>query len=186
MSGKERRNEILHYLSKADRPVSGTILAEEFGVSRQVIVQDIARIRSGNVEILSTNRGYLLPGPIKKKPERIYKCRHTDEQAEDELNCMVDQGGTVETVFVNHKVYGRLQAKLNIRSRRDVKEFVKNIHSGKSSLLKNITSNYHYHKVTAEEEEILDVIEKELADRGYLILPTSEKQELSTRNNQSL
>ena len=60
MSGEERRNKLLHYLSDNDRPVSGTELAQKFGVSRQVIVQDIALLRSGHAEIIATNRGYLL------------------------------------------------------------------------------------------------------------------------------
>lgn len=60
MSGKERRNAIFHYLCQTKKPVAGTTLAHEFGVSRQVIVQDIALLRSTNVEIISTNRGYLI------------------------------------------------------------------------------------------------------------------------------
>ena len=76
----------------------------------------------------------------------------------------------MDNVFVNHKVYGKIEAKMNIRSRRDVKEYMKRIHSGKSTLLKNITSDYHYHEICAESEEILDAIEKELSEHGYLII----------------
>ncbi len=42
MSGEKRRDRLLQYLEEHDKPVSGTELAKEFGVSRQVIVQDIA------------------------------------------------------------------------------------------------------------------------------------------------
>ena len=48
--------------------------------------------------------------------------------------------------------------------------------SGKSTLLKNVTSDYHYHTVTAEEERILDDVEVELAKRGYLV--EQKKEEL--------
>ena len=48
--------------------------------------------------------------------------------------------------------------------------------SGKSTLLKNVTSDYHYHTVTAEEERILDDVEAELAKRGYLV--EQKKEEL--------
>lgn len=171
MSGEERRNGILHYLSHNDKPVSGTALAQEFGVSRQVIVQDIALLRSANTPILSTNRGYLVQKSQLNNAVRIFKCCHSDEQTEDELNCIVDQGGAIENVFVNHKVYGRVEAEMNIRSRRDVREFINGIHSGKSTLLKKITSDYHYHTVSAATEEILDAIEEELKERNYLILP---------------
>lgn len=169
MSGEERRHSIVQYLSRQDAPVSGTALAKRFGVSRQIIVQDIALLRSGNIDILSTNRGYLVQKTSGLKPSRIFKCRHRDEQAEDELCAIVDQGGIVEDVFVNHKVYGRIKANMNIRSRRDVREFMKDIHSGKSMLLKKVTSDYHYHTVSADSEEILDAIEKELTGLGYLI-----------------
>lgn len=171
MSGEERRASIMSYLAKQQQPVSGAALAKEFGVSRQVIVQDIALLRSGNADIVSTNRGYLVTAKSASGFLRIFKCRHTDEQAEDELNCIVDQGGVVENVFVNHKLYGRIQAEMNLRSRRDVREFMKGIHSGKSTLLKNVTSDYHYHTISAKSEEILDDIESELAEREYLVEP---------------
>lgn len=170
MSGSERRDQIVSFLKNRKEPISGTALAREFGVSRQVIVQDIALLRSSETEILSTNRGYLIPGtPEPSGIQRIFKCRHTDEQAEQELCAIVDQGGIVKDVFVNHKVYGRLRAEMNIRSRRDVKGFMQDIHSGKSTLLKNVTSGYHYHTISAESDEILDAIEKELESLGILV-----------------
>ncbi len=169
MSGEERRKNIVQYLSRQKTPVSGAALAKEFGVSRQIIVQDIALLRSCKIDILSTNRGYLIQNAMEQRPSRIFKCRHEDEQTEDELYAIVDQGGIVEDVFVNHKVYGRIQANMKIRSRRDVKEFITDIHSGKSMLLKKVTSDYHYHTVSADSEDILDAIEKELAALGFLI-----------------
>lgn len=169
MSGEERRNNIVKFLSLQNTPVSGTALAKEFGVSRQIIVQDIALLRSGDTKIISTNRGYIIAGDKVENPTRIFKCRHEDEQTEEELCAIVDQGGIVKDVFVNHKVYGRIQAPMNIRSRRDVKEFMQDIHSGKSTLLKKVTSDYHYHTVSADSEEILNAIETELANLGFLI-----------------
>ena len=169
MSGEERRKQLLRYLSHHDQPVSGTELAREFGVSRQVIVQDIALLRSGHAKILSTNRGYLIPPSQAADARRVFKCHHTDEQTEDELNCIVDQGGAVENVYVNHKIYGRIQADMNIRCRRDVKGFIAGIQSGKSALLKNVTADYHYHTISAENEMVLNEIGEELSKRGYLV-----------------
>lgn len=169
MSGIERRNQILLVLKDQTEPVSGTALAKKFGVSRQVIVQDIALLRSGDKTILSTNRGYVMEKKDSGRKERIFKCCHSDEETERELNAIVDQGGAVEDVFVNHKVYGRIHGAMHVHSRRDVIEYMNGIHSGKSSLLKKITSDYHYHTVTAESEDILDAIEAELSRMGYLI-----------------
>ena len=50
-----------------------------------------------------------------------------------------------------------------------VKEFLADIESGKSTPLKNITSDYHYHTVTADSEETLDLIEEELRKLGFLV-----------------
>ncbi len=93
---------------------------------------------------------------------------HTTEQTEDELNLIVDLGGTVVDVFVWHKVYGRVVAKLNIFSRLHVNQFIDGVRTGKSSELMNITGGYHYHTVRAESEEILDKIGKFLEERGYI------------------
>lgn len=167
MTGSDRRQEILKNIKESDRPVSGSKLAKDYDVSRQVIVQDIALLRASGYDIISTNRGYVLEGQT--CAERVFKVRHTDEQLETELCTIVDLGGQVKNVMVNHKVYGHIEAELGITSRRKVKEFLEDIESGKSTPLKNITSDYHYHTVTADSEETLDLIEEELRKLGFLV-----------------
>ena len=98
----------------------------------------------------------------------MFKVQHTDEEVEAELNLIVDAGGIVKDVFVFHKHYGTLRAQLDIKSRYHVKQFMENITSGKSSLLMNVTSGYHYHTVTADSEETLDLIQKNLEEHGFL------------------
>ena len=92
----------------------------------------------------------------------------TTEEVEEELNLFVDYGAKVEDVFVYHKVYGVIKVSMNIRSRRDVRKYMEDISSGKSTNLKNLTSNYHYHTITAEDSQVLDQIQEELAKRGFL------------------
>ena len=166
MQGEERRKEILNILETSKSAISGDKLADIFEVSRQVIVQDIALLRATSNEILSTNRGYLLQK--KNGATRIYKVYHTNEQTEEELNCIVDMGGKVQDVFVYHKVYGVIRADLNIKTRRDVKKYMEEIRTGKSTPLMNVTSGYHYHTVNAEDEESLDQIQEELQGMGFL------------------
>ena len=167
MTGSDRRQEILKNIKESDRPVSGSKLAKDYEVSRQVIVQDIALLRASGYDIISTNRGYVLEGQM--CAERVFKVRHTDAQLETELCTIIDLGGQVKNVMVNHKVYGHIEAELGITSRRKVKEFLADIKSGKSTPLKNITSDYHYHTVTADSEETLDLIEDELRKLGFLV-----------------
>lgn len=169
MTGQERRKAIVRQIKQSDVPVSGKKLAEDYHVSRQVIVQDIALIRAAGHDILSTNRGYILQEPY--HVSRVFKVKHTDEQLEEELISIVDLGGSIKNVMVNHRVYGHMEAELNITSRRKIMRFLDDIKSGKSSPLKNITSDYHYHTVEADNEETLDMIEEMLAQKGYLIEP---------------
>ncbi len=166
MNGEERRNELLDILQKNKSAISGEKLADIFEVSRQVIVQDIALLRAGNHDILSTNRGYLLQS--KKGASRIFKVYHTNEQMLDELNSIVDFGAKVQDVFVYHKVYGVIKADLDIGNRRDVNKYLNEIKEGKSTPLMNVTSGYHYHTVVADDEETLDQIQEELQDKGFL------------------
>ena len=167
MTGSDRRNAIIKQIRNSSVPVSGRELARVYDVSRQVIVQDIALIRAAGYDSISTHRGYIINEPCSAK--RIFKVRHTDEQLEEELNAIVDMGGKVCDVMVNHKVYGPLEAPLGIASRRKVAEFLADIRSGKSSPLKNITSGYHYHTVEADSEETLDMIEDVLREKGFLV-----------------
>ncbi len=166
MKALDRRKAIANRLLSAREAISGGALSEEFGVSRQIIVQDITVLKGSGYDILSTHNGYVIQkSPLK---ERVFKLRHTTEQTEDELETIVDLGGTVVDVFVWHKVYGKVVAPLNIFSRLHVKQFIEGVRSGKSSELMNITGGYHYHTVRAESEEVLDRIGDALNARGYI------------------
>ena len=167
MTGTARRTKIVELIQNSEKPLSGTALAKQCDVSRQVIVQDIALIRASGYDIISTNRGYIIQEPLVR--ERVFKVNHTDEQLEEELYSIIDLGGTVVNVMVNHRVYGHMEAELRINSRRKVEAFMEDIRSGKSSPLKNITSNYHYHKVAADSEETLDLIEEALRQKHFLV-----------------
>ena len=166
MSGEERRGKIIQRLKESDKPIPGTALAKEFDVSRQVIVQDVALLRANGKNIFSTNRGYLIQE--EEETTRVFKVQHEDDEAEKELTTIVDLGGIVEDVFVYHKVYGVLRAEMNIKSRMDIRNYMEEIHSGKSTLLKNVTAGYHYHTIRADSVEILDMIQEELQKEGFL------------------
>ena len=165
-NGRERREQILQILKNSKEPVAGTELANQLDVSRQVIVQDMALIRANGVEVFSTNRGYLIHMP--KQVSRVFKVIHTNEQVEEELNLIVDLGARVEDVFVYHKVYNVIKVNMDIKSRRDVSKYMEGITSGKSTNLMNLTSNYHYHTVVADDEQTLDLIQEELKRKGFL------------------
>lgn len=166
LSGQQRREQILKILKNSGQPVAGTDLARKLAVSRQIIVQDMALIRANGVDVISTHRGYVIQES--NQVSRVFKVIHTDEQVEEELNLFVDLGARVDNVFVYHKVYGVIKADMNIRSRRDVRKYMEGITSGKSTNLMNLTSNYHYHTIVAEDEQTLDMIQEELLQKGFL------------------
>lgn len=166
MKSDERRKSIVNLLVSEKRPISGSELSEKYGVSRQIIVKDISILKEQGVDIFATSSGYVIrSSPLK---ERVFKVYHTTEQTEDELQTIVDLGGTVADVYVWHKAYGKMEAKLNISSRSQIAQFIESVRTGKSVELMHITGGYHYHTVRVESEEVLDRIELALTEKGYI------------------
>ncbi|MBR3993830.1 MAG: transcription repressor NadR [Clostridia bacterium] len=166
MKADQRRKEIASYMMSAQNAVPGGKLSEKFGVSRQIIVQDISALKEAGYEILSTHSGYVMQ--TTPHCERVFKLFHTKDQTEDELNTIIDFGGIVADVFVWHKVYGKMTAPLNISSRLHIAQFLEGVRTGKSSELMSITGGYHYHTVKADSEEVLNRIESALQEKGFI------------------
>ena len=57
MKAEARRKEIAAILLGADMPVSGSKLAQQTQVSRQIIVQDIAALKAAGYQIIATHQG---------------------------------------------------------------------------------------------------------------------------------
>ena len=153
MEGQMRRDTIIKMLGEKGKPLSGTELAKELGVSRQVIVQDIALLRAVNKNILSTNKGYVLYDP--------------SEETQNELYTIVDFGGKVLDVVIEHDIYGQITVDLILKSRQDVDEFIAKVAKSKAKPLKTLTGNKHFHTVEADSEQLLDIIEEKLREKGY-------------------
>lgn len=170
LSGKERRKYILKLLKSEQNPITGQSIAETTGVSRQVIVTDIALLKASNEPIIATNRGYLY---MRKKQDshthkRIIICKHRPEQTAQELNAIVDCGVTVENVIVEHPIYGDLTGSLMIKSRYDVEQFTKTIKKKEASLLSVLTDGMHLHTLEADSVEKLDAACEMLDELGIL------------------
>lgn len=170
MDGEVRRMKMEQILAQSPQPISGTNLAKVLGVSRQVIVQDIALMRAVNKNILSTNKGYILFNSNNQngKVTKIVKVKHKDDQILDELYTIVDLGGRVLDVVVEHAIYGQISVDLIINCRADAKNFVENVEKNKTKPLNNLTHGMHYHTITADSEEVLANIVEELDKKQYL------------------
>lgn len=167
MKASERRKAILDILRTSDSAVKGSDLADRLDVSRQVIVGDISALKAEGSDIISSHSGYMLcrNGNVK----RTFKLRHTKDQTEDELKTIVSLGGTVENVYVWHKVYGRIEAPLGIASYEQIELFMEGVRSGKSTELMNITGGYHYHVIRADSTETMEGIKQALEEKGYIV-----------------
>jgi len=168
MSGTKRRECLINILKGLNEPISGGDLAKKLGVSRQVIVQDIALLRASNHNILSTTKGYLLYFTEQPAYKRTFQVKHTTEQIEDELCIIVDNGGKVLDVLVVHEIYGEITTELIIRNRQDVYDFVRKVKEKEIVPLKELTAGVHRHTIEADSLETLDRIEKALDEKSYL------------------
>ena len=164
MKLSKRQNELIKILQRSDQPISGDALGEIFDVSRQIIVKDIGVLKAFGVEIVSTNKGYKIK--TGEHLTKIIESKHDDSSIKDELNTIIDNGGEVTDIFINHPVYGIIRKDLDIKSRNGVNNFVKNIDI--STPLKNLTGDVHYHTISAKDEETFVKIEEALRKKGYL------------------
>ena len=160
MDGKIRRDAIIELLQKEVEPVSGSALAKKMGVSRQVIVQDITLLRTA-YPILATARGYLL-NQTESKCRKTFCVKHSVEQARDELTRIVDLGGKVLDVTVEHDIYGEIHVDLMLSRRKEVEELCALLEKSRSGPLNIIGGGVHYHTIEAPNEEILDEIGEKL------------------------
>ena len=171
MTGEERRNQILQKLKNTDIPLSGTALAKAFHVSRQIIVQDIALMRAENYGILSTNKGYLLRSEKTEntQPKRVFYVKHTSSQVLDEFQTVIELGGKILDVAVEHEIYGQIRVDLLIESMSDAADFYEKLQNCRDNPLNVLTDNCHYHTVAAPSAKLLDLIEVELRNKKILL-----------------
>jgi transcriptional regulator of NAD metabolism len=169
MNSKERRECIKNLLTKNNIAHKGQLLAEELGVTRQVIVKDIAIIRAEGVNIIATPEGYLMPIEESNYVRRVIAVSHDKDDIYKELECIVKFGGIVEDVTVEHSLYGEIRAMLMIKTIMDIEEFVKRFKEYSAEPLSSLTKGIHLHTIRADSDEIIERIIRELKDNNYLI-----------------
>ncbi|MDQ7093700.1 transcription repressor NadR [Desulfosporosinus sp. PR] len=169
-SGRERRDSLLNILKNSQEPIKAASLAKLTGVSRQVIVQDIALLRAAEEPVIATPQGYLYSTDIGPKGlQKIVYSRHSPLDTEKELNILVDHGVSVLDVGVEHSVYGKIFRPLKLKSRLDVKKFVAQMAENNANLLSSLTGGLHLHTIEAPNEEVLEQVCDVLRQEGFLI-----------------
>ena len=168
MNASARREAILQKLAQSSAPVSASALAAQLGVSRQIVVGDVALLRAGGAQIDATPRGYLLR-PAEDGYSGLVACCHSSTEAmRRELYAVAVQGGVVEDVIVENALYGEIRANLNVASRYDADAFVRGAESSPASLLSSMTGGVHLHTIRCADEAAFRRIEAALAEAGVL------------------
>lgn len=168
MQSSDRRSAISEILRQSDRPISAARLASRFEVSRQVIVGDIALLRASGVDIYATPRGYTMKSHTQDGYTGTIACKHSSEAMHDELYTIVDLGGRVLDVIVDHAIYGQLTGRLELNSRYDVDQFVRKVEQEQAQPLSSVTDGVHLHTVNCPDKIIFDRIVEALQKKGYL------------------
>lgn len=165
MDANTRREKILRSLENG-KTVNAAQLAERFGVTRQIIVSDIARLRSAGNEILAGKNGYSLPRQTEHT--MVISCRHSTNQLQQELYTVVDNGGTVVDEAIEHPVYGTVRVAIGISSRHAADELMKKLRDSRAGQLSELTGGLHSHTVSAPDREALERIRERLSRLGLL------------------
>ena len=165
----ERRKAIEQQLCSAQSPVTGGQLSAIYGVSRQVIVQDIAVLRAGGLEVEASAKGYLLKRE-EVRPACVVACCHNGmEELCRELYTVVDMGACVLDIIVEHPVYGEIVGKLLVNSREDADQLVEKLSRPDAAPLSVVTGGVHLHTITASNQETLDKAVKALKEGGFAV-----------------
>lgn len=177
MDSNERREQIKSILSCSKSAVSAGRLSERLGVSRQIIVGDVALLRASGCKIDATPRGYVLRAEDKlpvSADRAVIVSRHDSRRTEEELNILVDNGCKVIDVTVEHPVYGQLTGLLEIASRYDVRNFMSKIAKAGVHSLCELTDGVHIHTIEYTDEDAYKRALSELDAAGFLYKESRE------------
>lgn len=169
MNAEQRRNMIIEKLESLSVPVCATSLASDFGVTRQIIVADIALLRASGYAIRAEHKGYLLDKSDSSVVTKKIAVKHSKENVLDELYVIVDNGGKVLDVIVEHSIYDKISVELNIASRYDADRFVEKVNLTGANPLSLLTHGLHIHTIAVENEESFIRIKDKLTDMGIFI-----------------
>ncbi|MEJ5256746.1 MAG: transcription repressor NadR [Fervidobacterium sp.] len=167
----DRKYQILEVLRKSKGPIKGKDLSEMFSVSRQMIVSDIAELREEGYKIVSTRDGYVFDHG--NTVRRVVAVKHRANDIYDELKRVVENGGKVLDVIVEHPIYGELIGRIDVGTLDEVEKFVSLLASTGTKPLSEISNGIHLHTIEAPDEETMKRILK--AIRKYRITKDNEE-----------
>ena len=169
MNSEQRREKIISVLQMSDKPISANSFANEFSVTRQIIVADIALLRASGHPIRAEHKGYVLEKSDSRMMTKRIVVKHGNNEVQEELYAVVDHGGKVIDVIVQHSVYGKIVAELNLSSRYDVDRFIKHINETDAKPLLLLTEGLHIHTIEVKDEVTFGSIIERLNELHVLV-----------------
>jgi len=170
MRSIERRDKILLQLIESNNPIKGQNLAEFYGVTRQVIVKDIAILRAVGNGIISTPNGYTIQNEEDNDGiSKLIAVSHPEDKIYDELKTIIKYGGKIKDVIVEHPVYGEITAVLMLKNLYDIEMLIDKLKNEEAKPLLSLTKGIHLHTIIADSNEIMNMILDELKVKGYLL-----------------
>lgn len=168
MNSSERREDIIKSLVNSNKALKGTRLAERYGVTRQIIVKDIAILRAKGNNIIATPEGYII-GKEDNRIKSIIAVTHKEDRLAEELNTVVKYGGIIEDVIVEHPLYGEIKGMLMIKNLNDLEKFMIRYRKNSAKPLSLLTDGVHIHTISADSKENMESILTELKEKGFII-----------------
>ena len=164
-----RRATIIKKINQSKVPVSASSLANQLGVSRQVIVGDVALLRAQGHEIVATAKGYIVP-EFRDPNQYIGKvaCYHSPENTKDELSIIINAGAIVLDVIVEHEFYGEIVGQLNLKAQSDIDMFLHKVKMSEIKLLSELTMGVHLHTIACRDNFHFEEVCHALNEVGYL------------------
>lgn len=170
MNSEARRLAIYETLEATSNPIKGSELAKQYGVSRQVIVQDIALLRAKGIQVVATPTGYLIQELVASGLLKTICCHHGSsiDELKNELELIISYGGKVIDVIVEHPIYGEIRVVLNLNYLKDVRSFIERVSQAEIKLLSLLTEGVHYHTLEVEDEKMYEEIVTALKKQHFI------------------
>ena len=169
MIANKRREAIVELLLKEKAPIKGVDLATKFNVTRQIIVKDIAILRAKGNNILATPDGYMFNDDNGSRVRSIIAVNHSKTEMIKELEIVIKYGGIIEDVIVEHPIYGEIKGLLMIKNPNDLNRFRESFELSESAPLSSLTNGVHLHTLSADTKENMELIKKELKEKGLTL-----------------
>ncbi len=84
------------------------------------------------------------------------------------MRLIVENGGEIIDVIVEHPLYGELTGTLHIKTPQDIDSFMRRYQKSNASLLSELTGGIHLHTIRYPEKHMLKTIKQKLAEAGIL------------------